>query len=111
MPFQPGQSKPGLSVYEVYSPAGEHSKASLAMTAETYHRVAAVSAGYYREEMGLVWAAHPLVWPAEAAPVPVLCCAKERLEEFEHAVGLQPLLVCFVELLELCTLHVDTSSS
>ena len=54
-------------------------------------------------------AAHPLVRPAEAAPVPVLCRAKERLEELEHAVGLQPLFVQLVELLELWTLHVDTS--
>ena len=54
-------------------------------------------------------AAHPLIWPAEAAPVPVLCRAKERLQELEHAVGLQPLLVRFVELLELWALHADTS--
>ena len=56
-------------------------------------------------------AAHPLIRPAEAAPVPVLCRAKERLEELEHAVGLQPLLVHFVELLELWTLHAGTSIS
>ena len=41
----------------------------------------------------------------------MLCRAKERLQEFEHAVRLQPLLVHFVELLELRTLHADTSIS
>ncbi len=51
----------------------------------------------------------PLVGPAEAAPVPVLCCPKEVLEELEHPVGLQPLPVCLVELLEAWALHVIQS--
>ena len=50
--------------------------------------------------------ADPLVGPAEAAPVPVLCSPKELLEELEHPVGLQPLPVCLEELLEAWALHV-----
>ncbi len=48
----------------------------------------------------------PLVGAAEAAPVPVLCGPKEILEELEDPVGLQPLPVCLVELLEPWALHV-----
>ena len=48
---------------------------------------------------------HLLVGPAEAAPVPVLCRTKELLKELEDAVGLQPLLVRLVELLESWALH------
>ncbi len=50
---------------------------------------------------------HLLVGPAEAAPVPVLCRPKELLEELEDSVGLQPLPVCLVELLETWALHAD----
>lgn len=50
--------------------------------------------------------ADPLVGPAEAAPVPVLCSSKELLEELEHCVRLQPLPVRLVELLKLWALQV-----
>ena len=38
--------------------------------------------------------------------MPVLCGPKEILEELEDPVGLQPLPVCLVELLEPWALHV-----
>ena len=111
VPVQSRLCRLGLWVYIGCSPASICREPSLVVIAETECEVSAYSAGCPQQERGLVLAAHPLIWPAEAAPVPVLCCAKQRLEELEHAVRLQPLLVRFVELLEFWTLHVHTSIS
>ena len=111
VPIQSRLCRLGLWVYIGCSPASICREPSLVMIAEAECEVPAYSTGCPQGERGLVLAAHPLIWPAEAAPVPMLCCAKERLEELEHAVGLQPLLVHFVVLLELWTLHVHTSIS
>lgn len=53
--------------------------------------------------------ADPLCGPAEAAPVPVLRCPKQLLQEFEHCVWPQPPLIHFKVLLEVSALHSKQS--